>query len=256
EASIQRQFPPIINILQSDKQYDAFEQEDAENITKKMYGKLFIRTNDRKNKFADLVDAVEGTVLKIETGYEILEKEENSTSFKVVASGTPMMNKQRKEQWMYNNPEKRLRNMVKIILCPGLDPDEVRTQVAEGEMPFILLVIKGSAWGRWFDTQKEMDAMAMASTVYGHKKSSQLLVSAFSFVVTSTKEKNNDGIEYYVPMVKVSLNDPEVAFGFKDFVFQLKDLSLFYKVAEKIEAEQTAEISDEDNTVIAESILA
>jgi len=60
-----------IGASKSDKQYEAFS--DGEDITKKMYGKLFVR--DDSNTTEDLKDEIEGTVIKIERGYEIRNEE-------------------------------------------------------------------------------------------------------------------------------------------------------------------------------------
>jgi hypothetical protein len=251
ERTSERRYPPVINILQSDKQYDAFSEEDALQITKAMYGKLFIRRD--QNYLTDLKDVISGVVLKIESGYEVLEEVDGKT--KIVGSGTPMIGKNSKDAWNRENPGKKYRNMVKIVLSPETDANKVEQKIAEGGMPLVMLTIKGNAWGKWFEAQKQMDSVAMASSMYGHKKAGQLLVSAFKFEISAVKEKSEEGYEYYVPVVKVSLNDVETAYGFNAMVFKMKDLSLFYRVAEAIKQQDEKSIpynEGSDNTDVVE----
>lgn len=230
-----RKFPPVINILQSDKQYEAFG-EDGNSITKAMYGKLFVRTQE-KNTLSDLKDSIEGTVIKVETGYEILADVNGKQ--KIVESGTGTMNKDTKASYLLKNPNHTVRNMVKVILCPVDDIASVKASIAKGVSPFCVLTIKGSNWGEWFDAQKKMDELSMASTVYQNKKASQLFVSVFRFVVTSRQVKSDDGsMVWYEKAIAVKLNTPELAYEFYPFVMETKEYSLFYDVRGQVEAKE------------------
>lgn len=229
-------YPPVINILQSDKQFKAFGDAD---MSTKSYGKLFIRTE--VNKPEDLVDKIEGTAIKIEVGHEIRDEQS------VVSSGDRLLNAEEKEEIESNglNPV----NMVKVLLAVG-DSKEVLEKTKEYEkkmqegnatsadFPFALLSIKGSSWGSWIEAQQKMEELTQRNYGVGVGDS---IASLFKFTVTSAEEHSAKYGTYYSTHVDVELNDPDEAAAFAPLVVGMKDYGLFYKVSEKIEGRDKAD---------------
>jgi hypothetical protein len=233
-------FPPTINILQSDKQYECFPGQEDE-IKKSMYGKLFIRRD--RNSVDELMDNIKGIILKIQTGHEVL-REENGKK-KIISSSNKMIGKREKDDWSDANPGLTYRNMVKIILCPEYDIEIVKGMIDAGQNPFCLLAIKGGAWPSWFEAQNQMNALAMASDTYQHKRASELVAPSFSLDVSSIQTANQDGVKYWIPAVKIFLNDIKTAYGFNNYAIEFKDLNLFGRVAADIKRKETASVSGE-----------
>ena len=227
-------YPSSVNILQSDKQYEAFE--DGDNITKKMYGKLFVRKDI--NKTSDLVDKIEGTMIKIEKGYEVRDNDN-----KIIESGYGFLNAMEKDEYA----ERGLRaiNMVKVLLAMK-DSEEtakamesLNEKIARGEKvtnadyPFAVVVVKGASFGNWFNVEKQMQDLA---NEYFLKPLSQIPVIAFRLVITSQKEEG-DGYTYYNMDFDVKPNEPEEALKFSPYLLEAKEQHLFYKVKERINGE-------------------
>jgi hypothetical protein len=208
-------YPSSVNILQSDKQYEAFE--DGDNITKKMYGKLFIRRDS--NKTTDLVDEIRGTMIKIERGYEIRDAEN-----KIVESGYGFLNAIEKDE--YGTQGLKPINMVKVLLAAGDSKetkkamDELNAKMASGKQvsnadyPFAVVVVKGSSFGNWFNVEKMMQDLANEHFL---KPLNQIPVIAFQLVVTSKKEEG-DGYTYYSMDFNVEPNDPAEALEFSPYL--------------------------------------
>lgn len=239
-------FPPILNILQSDKQYKAFGVEEITGDTtperKKEIanligelsvnkGKLFIR-RQTGNTIEDLVDSVTGTLIKFEFGMEVLEGD--GANAKIVDSSNLIIKKEDKDKWLATHPGKTYRNMVKIILSPDSNREIIESAISQGINPFFLLPIKGSAWPNWNKAKTEMNQLAMASNIYGHKQAHKLAVSVFKFTITSMKVEQGS-LTYYVPDIKVALNDPNTAFDLSKYTLSMKDFSLFSQVPKAIE---------------------
>jgi len=224
-------YPSSVNILQSDKQYEAFE--DGDNITKKMYGKLFIRRDS--NKTTDLVDEIRGTMIKIERGYEIRDTEN-----KIVESGYGFLNTIEKDE--YGVQGLKPINMVKVLLATGDSKetkkamDELNAKMASGKQvsnadyPFAVVVVKGSSFGNWFNVEKMMQDLANEHFL---KPLNQIPVIAFQLIVTSKKEEG-DGYTYYSMDFNVEPNDPAEALEFSPYLLEAKEQHLFYKVKEKV----------------------
>jgi hypothetical protein len=224
-------YPSSVNILQSDKQYEAFE--DGDSITKKMYGKLFIRRDS--NKTTDLVDEIRGTMIKIERGYEIRDTEN-----KIVESGYGFLNAIEKDE--YGAQGLKPINMVKVLLATGDSKetkkamDELNAKMASGKQvsnadyPFAVVVVKGSSFGNWFNVEKMMQDLANEHFL---KPLNQIPVIAFQLIVTSNKEEG-DGYTYYSMDFNVEPNDPAEALEFSPYLLEAKEQHLFYKVKEKV----------------------
>lgn len=224
-------YPSSVNVLQSDKQYEAFE--DGDSITKKMYGKLFIRRDS--NKTTDLVDEIRGTMIKIERGYEIRDAEN-----KIVESGYGFLNAIEKDE--YGTQGLKPINMVKVLLATG-DSKETKKamgelnakmasgkQVSNADYPFAVVVVKGSSFGNWFNVEKMMQDLANEHFL---KPLNQIPVIAFQLIVTSKKEEG-DGYTYYSMDFNVEPNDPAEALEFSPYLLEAKEQHLFYKVKEKV----------------------
>lgn len=230
-------YPPVINILQSDKQFKAFG--DAE-ISNKSYGKVFIRTDN--NKLEDLKDELTGTSIKIESGYEVRSEDQ-----KIIESGIGFLDPTQKEE--YEASGYRPLNMVKVLLAMG-DSKEVLEKMKKYEhlakngmaskedFPFALLVIKGSSWGSWIEAQDTMEGLCQKEYGVSYKDS---IASLFKFKVRSKKNYSASFGDYYSIDLGVELNSPEEAAAFAPVVVDMKNYSLFYKVGDRVQAEKVAD---------------
>ena len=234
-------YPPIINILQSDKQFKAFG--DAE-ISNKSYGKVFIRTDN--NKVEDLKESLEGTAIKVESGFEVRDADQ-----KIIESGVGFLDPDQKEEYEANGCKPL--NMVKVLLAIG-DSKTVLAKVKKYEemarsrtankedFPFALLVIKGSSWGSWIEAQEKMEDLCQKE--YGNS-SRDSIASLFKFTVRSTKNHSTSFGDYYSIDLDVALNDPEEASAFAPVVVSMKDYSLFFKVGERVAQVDPVEVFKE-----------
>lgn len=239
-------YPPVINVLQSDKQFKAFGDAD---MSTKSYGKLFVRTE--ANTPEDLVDEITGTAIKIEVGHEIRDSQT------IVSSGDRLLNAEEKaeieEQGL--NPI----NMVKVLLALGdsktvlakakVYEEKLKAGTASSsDFPFALLPIKGSSWGSWIEVQEQMESLCQRE--YG-VSASDSIASLFKFSVKSKENHSTKYGKYYSLEMGVELNDPDEAAAFAPLVVGMKDYGLFYKVGEKIEEREQLE----DKGVDAERIF-
>lgn len=229
-------YPPIVNILQSDKQFKAFGDEE---ISTKSYGKLFVRTES--NSKDDLVDEIEGTAIKVEVGHEIRDQQT------ILSSGSNLLSPEEKERVEEegNTPV----NMVKVLLALG-DSEKVlkkmevyKEKLEQGtatsnDFPCALLPIKGSSWGSWIEVQEQMESLCQKAYGRGYRDS---IASLFKFTVKSKENYSSKYGNYYSFELAVELNDPDEAAEFAPLVMGMKDFGLFYKVAEKIEAKSDVE---------------
>lgn len=239
-------YPSSVNILQSDKQYEAFE--DGDSITKKMYGKLFIRRDS--NKTSDLVDEIKGTMIKIERGYEIRDAEN-----KIAESGYGFLNSIEKDEYAAQGLKPI--NMVKVLLATG-DAKETKKamddlnakmasgkQVSSADYPFAVVVVKGSSFGNWFNVEKMMQDLANEHFM---RPLNQIPVIAFKLIVTSKKEEG-DEYTYYSMDFNVEPNEPAEALEFSPYLLEAKNQHLFYKVKEKVHDDMDVEDIEEPKQI-------
>jgi len=239
-------YPSSVNILQSDKQYEAFE--DGDSITKKMYGKLFIRRDS--NKTSDLVDEIKGTMIKIERGYEIRDAEN-----KIAESGYGFLNSIEKDEYAAQGLKPI--NMVKVLLATG-DAKETKKamddlnakmasgkQVSDADYPFAVVVVKGSSFGNWFNVEKMMQDLANEHFM---RPLNQIPVIAFKLIVTS-KEEEGDGYTYYSMDFNIEPNEPAEALEFSPYLLEAKEQHLFYKVKEKVHDDMDVEDIEEPRQI-------
>ena len=229
-------YPPVVNILQSDKQFKAFGDAD---MSTKSYGKLFVRTES--NSPGDLVDEIVGTAIKIEVGHEIRDEQT------IVGSGDHLLSVEEKAEI----EEKGLNpvNMVKVLLAMGESGDVImkmkkydeklkNNTATSSDFPCALLPIKGSSWGSWIEIQEQMESLCQREYGTSYKDS---IASLFRFSVKSKENYSSKFGNYYSFELGVELNDPEEAAAFAPLVVGMKDFGLFYKVAEKIEKAKEVE---------------
>jgi len=239
-------YPSSVNILQSDKQYEAFE--DGDSITKKMYGKLFIRRDS--NKTSDLVDEIKGTMIKIERGYEIRDAEN-----KIAESGYGFLNSIEKDEYAAQGLKPI--NMVKVLLATG-DAKETKKamddlnakmasgkQVSDADYPFAVVVVKGSSFGNWFNVEKMMQDLANEHFM---RPLNQIPVIAFKLIVTSKKEEG-DEYTYYSMDFNIEPNEPAEALEFSPYLLEAKEQHLFYKVKEKVHDDMDVEDIEEPRQI-------
>jgi len=239
-------YPSSVNILQSDKQYEAFE--DGDSITKKMYGKLFIRRDS--NKTSDLVDEIKGTMIKIERGYEIRDAEN-----KIAESGYGFLNSIEKDEYAAQGLKPI--NMVKVLLATGDAKETTKAmddlnakmasgkQVSNADYPFAVVVVKGSSFGNWFNVEKMMQDLANEHFM---RPLNQIPVIAFKFIVTS-KEEEGDGYTYYSMDFNIEPNEPAEALEFSPYLLEAKEQHLFYKVKEKVHDDMDVEDIEEPKQI-------
>ena len=239
-------YPSSVNILQSDKQYEAFE--DGDSITKKMYGKLFIRRDS--NKTSDLVDEIKGTMIKIERGYEVRDAEN-----KIAESGYGFLDSIEKDEYAAQGLKPI--NMVKVLLATG-DAKETKKamddlsakmasgkQVSNADYPFAVVVVKGSSFGNWFDVERMMQDLASEHFM---KPLNQIPVIAFKLIVTSKKEEG-DEYTYYSMDFNIEPNEPAEALEFSPYLLEAKEQHLFYKVKEKVHGDIDIEDIEEPRQI-------
>ena len=223
-------YPPVINILQSDKQFKAFGNAD---MSTKSYGKLFIR--NEANRPEDLVDELVGTAIKIEVGHEVRDEQ------KVIGSGDRLLSPDEKED-LESKGLKPI-NMVKVLLAIGdakatseamvnYDKKMENNTASSSDFPFALLSIKGSSWGSWIEAQSQMEDLCQREYGVASKDS---IASLFKFSIKSKEENSTKYGKYYSTEVAVELNDPDEASAFAPMVVGMKDFGMFYEVAQKIE---------------------
>ena len=233
-------YPPVINILQSDKQYKAFGEAEMSN---KMHGKLFVRTDS--NKIEDLVDELEGTAIKIEAGYEVRDGDQM-----IVDSNTGFLDASAKETAIEEGLKPM--NMIKILMAMG-KPKDVQKKVKEyGEKvskgvatkedyPFALLVIKGSSWGSWIEAQDKMEEMCQQTYQQSYRDA---IASLFKLSLKSDKQYSPKFGDYYCFEVGVEMNDPDTAAEFAPMVFAGKDESLFSEVGKRTQEAETVDVEE------------
>lgn len=223
-------YPPVINVLQSDKQFKAFG--DAE-ISNKSYGKLFVRTD--ANKIEDLVEELQGTAIRIEVGYEVRD-----SSQKIIESGVGLLDPTQKEE--YENDGLKPINMIKVLLAMGDSKSVIeksriyKEKAANGtasksDFPLAVLVIKGSSWTGWIEAQDKMEELCQKQYGFSYRDS---IASLFKFSIRSKKNYSASFGDYYSMDIGVELNDSDEAAAFAPLVTEMKDYSLFYKVAERV----------------------
>jgi hypothetical protein len=229
-------YPSVVNILQSDKQFVAFG-DDGGNITTKMYGSLFIRSDE--NKLSDLVETMTFTMLKVERGWEAYGSDN-----KLVESGLRTLNGERKES-MEQDLGGVVKNMVKVLVTPYSYDDTMKMlsnvakksengeAIKKTDYPFCLVVVKGSGWENWLGAEKEMKEIARASLGRSIDKTP---VVAFKMTMGSDIREGDKG-KYFVPTFKIELNSGDEASKFIGLLPDLKEESLFYKVKERITQE-------------------
>lgn len=244
-------YPRSVNILQSDKQYDAFI--DGDNITKKMYGKLFVR--GESNTVSDLVDKIEGVMVKVERGYEI-RNEENG----IEESGYGFLGATQKEE--YESQGLKPINMVKVLI--GLENaqttkemmEELNKKIEAGETisnndyPFAVVVVKGSSFGNWFDAERAMQDLA---NEHFNRPLSQIPVTAFKIAITSKKEEG-EGYTYYSMDFDIKPNDIEEALAFTPYLLEAKDQNLFYKVRERVINQEARDAIEFSKAMLADEV--
>lgn len=236
------EYPPVVNVLQSDKQFKAFPSAKNSELVDH-YGKLFIRTDNNKPK--DLKKTITGTVIKIEQGHEVRDPSTN----KIISSDSEMLSKEEKQE--YWDKDMKPTNMVKILLAFGT-AEKVKEQLAvynkkmedgtatREDFPFGVVVIKGTSWGSWLDAIDTMDSMAKESLQKGYK---EVLSTVFTFEVGSKEETSSFG-DYFSVTVTPDFNSMEEATAFAPLMLEMKEIGLFYKVEERIGQEEDKEVVD------------
>jgi hypothetical protein len=161
-----------LNILQSDKQFEAFA--DGEDITQKLYGKLFVRSGNG-NTIADLVDTVTGVLIQEQRGSELW------VDGKPVYSSREFANDVQKAELEKEFGEAP-KNVVKLLL--RLDTP---MKLSSGEtIQYAVITIKGTGWGAYremMETQRKL----LAAHPYLKVPLSSLPVNFWRLVVKSKK---------------------------------------------------------------------
>lgn len=248
-----RPYPPVINILSSDKQYKAFG-DDAKNITVGMYGKLFIRKRDGNNKLSDLVSKLVVVPLKVEMGHDVYMLVEGLPKF---VGGEPRMIKAvERNDWLAKHQGMEYRNIVKVLVAPYTNDIEKVKKMLElaekGEMPFAMLTFKGSSWKSWFELKKKADKLTTSAPDIG-RPAMYVPLSRFKWTVESEFVKDGSK-EYYVPKVTPELINGEIAMEYQKLVLWAKDFPLFRGIDTGKANNDSAQGNEEVPTVDIEDI--
>lgn len=235
-------YPPVVNVLSSDKQFSAFG-DDAKKLTIGDYGKLFVRTD--LNTMADLKDEIEGVVIRIDQGHEIRDPKEN----KIVGSDGRLLGKDEKSAI----EAKGLKpiNMIKILIALDnaanvakkmdlLKEKMLKGEATKSDFPFAVVTIKGSSWGNWFTVVDKMDEISRKAL---NKPFREVASTLFKFKIKSVKETGSFG-DYYSLDIEPTLNSVEEATAFAPYLLEMKEIGLFYKVADRIKSEDERKIDD------------
>ena len=240
-------YPSIVNVLQSDKQFKAFPDNKASELVDN-YGKLFIRTEH--NVLGDLVDTLDGTIVKVERGWEAYNKEG-----KIEESGHSFLKGDMK-QALEENYGETPKNMVKVLFSPydfqttSIKLDALNAKINNNEAlvksdyPFVIAVVKGDAFGSWIECEEEMNRIAAEEFGIPMYK---VPIPAFKIKLSSEKREGERG-DYYVLDFKVEENDPIEAKKFFTFLPVVKEVSMFYKVKDRIGHDESSEAEIIDRT--------
>jgi len=238
-----------LSILQSSGQSQYFT--DGEQIAIKDYGKLFLYEKGIDLGTEDLLDSVEGTIMRITRGYKILGYKLNKKGEKipdrqnVIRSGKGIFKD--KESYMKNNPEEYIENQVVIILAL-YDPQKTVNMVVAGEAPFIRYNVAKSAYGATFTLKSEMDKAIAKVPVYGKTNSNNVESEVFILVIKTKKVRNDNQQEYYVPTFQVKVNKPEVALNYRPIAQEWKKRE-FFTEDEVVDPEEASKALKSGSTV-------
>jgi len=195
---------PYINILQSDKQAEKFS--DPENINMKDdYGKMYIRSRN-SNSTKDLVSEIKGTIIKEQKGSELWVNGEQ-----VYAKSNDTASQEEKDR-VFGTHSAYPTNVIKMLIKL-----EVPQTLGNGEeYQFVMVTIKGSSWGGYFDLVEAQKKLVLESNEIGGALDA-IHVCFWNLTLKTTKmEKNVNGQKrkWYAFEFGVELNSIDKAKGF------------------------------------------
>jgi hypothetical protein len=224
-------YPPVVNVLQSDKQFTAFPGSKASELVDH-YGKLFVRTDE--NVPTDLVESITGAIIKIEQGHEVRSSDNN-----ILSSDSRFLSKEEKASYVEQGAKPI--NMVKILIALG-DSTYVTEKMAvykekaekgtvdRSDLPFAVVTVKGNSWGSWLNALESMGDLSQEKL---GKRLEDVLISVFKLRVSSEKVSGTFG-DYYSLVLEPEFNTLEEAVALAPYLLEMKEIGLFYKVSERI----------------------
>jgi hypothetical protein len=201
---------PYLIILQSDKTYENFF--DGEDLTKKEHGKLFIRSSN-KNHSEDLMDSVQGILIKEQKGAELWSE----NRFLWSKSGG-FANSSEKEQVSdkYGVDPSEIRNVIKLLIRL---PKTVTLKNGE-KHNLVILTIKGSSFMPYNETVKaEQKKLFMESEEIkrlGYKFIEELPVVFWGLTISAKEQIHpTNKRKYYIWDFKVRVVPTNTALALK-----------------------------------------
>ncbi len=250
--------PSKIKILQDSKQQKYFKK--GVDISTKDFGKLFLSMPDVTIGKDKLVDSFEGTLLRYGLGFTVVEVDNDGEYVDFVGSRDGMigvngvMTKEDFAEWY---PTYKHTNMARLILCVGT-PEEVKETLSVGGNPFVSLDLKGSAYGVSFsmfdkmsaavqDSKELKDLLKAQKEQGGDGKPS---ANVYKIRISSEKQTNAKGQEFYIPTVEIEINDLEDAVSLQKVYELWTDYSLFgsfgmYETENKEAVKKVDEMDDD-----------
>lgn len=233
-------FPRELKIVQDNTGDNKFENPDDNDRANK--GKIFIRpeavVDDNGDKTypklttSDLHEALTCTLINVEYGVEIWEKETNPDwkfpRKKTLCRSNKMITQQERDSWLEkHNPNDdddglHYTNMVKVVMTP-FSAEETIEMMTQDRNPFVVVQLSGgNGWKTWQKIRTQMTEIKKSLNI---KTSLSNIISSL-FKITWTTAK--DG-QYYNFEANVSLNDANDALALESLVSEFSEnFSFFY----------------------------
>lgn len=238
-------FPRLIKILQSENQWKWFGKNE---VSPSDYGKLFFNKGEEAGCHADLMDSIEGTILKVERGCIIFTDDKKR---EIVSKQPDMIPPSCRDVWISENSPYVYQNQsrVTVALHSAVETLEMLKARSDGdmgvEMPLAVILLKGSSYGQVFELWKQMTDLMKDDSYWSTVSSKDrkgILKSLFKLTVKTEKLINEDSLEYYSPIVNLSLNTAQEALSFEQLVINLDEFP-FYG-AKAVEIVETGGVVD------------
>lgn len=228
EAASGHQYPFLKVFADAVKQSKRFVDAEQDGINwMKLHGKLFVQS--RGISSADLVDSVSGTIIKEQSGAEILDK-----NFKVVWRKNhqvfPEKNKKGEYLGLYRDLKETYGFYPKNFTRLFLALDEPMVQSNGKSYDVVIVTINGSAhYPHWVKTIKSMKYELIAKkplAEYDFEKIGDVPVSFWHLTVGAVSDKNSMNAEYWRMDFNIDVNPLEKAIKFKSLIEEAQKYDL------------------------------
>jgi len=253
----------MYKIFQSDKQYKWFE--DDANVSPKDYGKIIpslLKGSEGLLTRLDLMDLVEGTILRVEQGAVVYLDEQGR---KVPQYRLPeIVPSAERDAWLEKNAPLEYYNASRVVFSrySAKETYELLEKLVhedEVENPLSVIELSGTNFGRIFDIWKQMVDLLKTDKFWSQRSRDErrgVLKSLYTIKFMSKLEKSETGNEYYVWDVGVGLNSVDEALAFEKLVIELDDFPYFGEKLNTVEAEVVADSNKEQSKAKAREVLS